>query len=90
VLPHQPGVGSDVQGVPGDFPWYALHVRGTPCKYLNIHAEKVDEHCFLFGLELGANPQHLRAGAIGIEGVVFVTSTGSKLSGASWGREPLW
>jgi hypothetical protein len=30
--------------------------------------EKVDEHCFLFGLELGANPQHLLAVVIGIEG----------------------
>jgi hypothetical protein len=26
VLPHRPGVGSDIQGVFGDFPRYARHV----------------------------------------------------------------
>jgi hypothetical protein len=68
VLSHRLGVGSDVQGVLDDFPWYARHVQGTPHKYLGVCTEKVDEHCFLFGLELGADPQHLLAGAIGIEG----------------------
>jgi hypothetical protein len=79
VLPHRPGVGSDVQGMLDDFPRYAQHVRGTPRKYLYIRAEKVDEHCFLFGLKLGTNPQHLLARAVRIEGAVFVASTGSKL-----------
>jgi hypothetical protein len=78
VLSQRLGVDSDVQGVLGDFPRYARHVRGTPHKYFDIHVEKVDEHYFLFGLELGANPQHLLAGAVGIEGMVFVASTGSK------------
>jgi hypothetical protein len=39
----------------GDIPRYAWHVRGTPRKHLGICAEKVDEHCFLFGVELRAN-----------------------------------
>jgi hypothetical protein len=30
--------------------------------------EKVDKHCFLFGLELRANPHHLLAGAARVEG----------------------
>jgi hypothetical protein len=68
VLPHWPGVGLDVQGVFGDFPRYARHARGTPHKYLGIRMEKVTEHCFLFGLELRADPQHLLAGAVKIEG----------------------
>jgi hypothetical protein len=68
VLSHRPGVGSDVQGVLGDFPRYARHVRMTPQKHFDICAEKVDEHCFLFGFELGADPQHLLVGAIGIKG----------------------
>jgi hypothetical protein len=53
VLPHRLGVGLDVQGVLGDFPRFARHVRGTPHKYLDIRTEKFDEHCFLFGLKLG-------------------------------------
>jgi hypothetical protein len=68
VLSHRPGVGSYVQGVLGDFPRYAHHVRGTPGKDLSIHMEKVDEHYFLFGLELRANLQHLLAGAARVEG----------------------
>jgi hypothetical protein len=41
----------------GDFPGYVWHIRGTPREYVGIRAEKVDEHCFLFGVEGGANFQ---------------------------------
>jgi hypothetical protein len=47
----------------GDIPRYARHVRGTPCKNFDVCAEKVDEHCFLFGVELGADPD-LPAGVV--------------------------
>jgi hypothetical protein len=47
----------------GDIPRYARHVRGTPHKNFGVCAEKVDEHCFLFGVELGADPDFL-AGVI--------------------------
>jgi hypothetical protein len=40
----------------GDIPRYARHVRGTPQKNFGVCAEKVDEHCFLFGVKLGADP----------------------------------
>jgi hypothetical protein len=30
--------------------------------------EKVDEHCFLFGVELGADPDFLAAVVAGVEG----------------------
>jgi hypothetical protein len=43
----------------GDFPRYARHVRGAPRKNLGVRAEKVDEHCFLFRVELGADPDLL-------------------------------
>jgi hypothetical protein len=43
----------------GDIPRYARHVRGTPRKNLGVRAEKVDEHYFLFGVELGADPDLL-------------------------------
>jgi hypothetical protein len=67
-LPHLSRVGSDVQGVLDNFPRYALHVRGTPHEYFGIRVEKVDEHCFLFGLKLGANPQRLLPRAARVEG----------------------
>jgi hypothetical protein len=43
----------------GDIPRYAGHVRGTPHKNFGVCAEKVDEHCFLFGVELGVDPDFL-------------------------------
>jgi hypothetical protein len=43
----------------GDFPGYARHIRGTPRKDVDVCVEKVDEHCFLFGIEGGADAQRL-------------------------------
>jgi hypothetical protein len=68
VLLHGSGTGSDVQRVLGDIPRYAGHVRGTPRKNFGVCAEKVDEHCFLFGVELGADPDLLAGVVAGIEG----------------------
>jgi hypothetical protein len=51
----------------GDIPRYARHVRGTPRKNLGVRAEKVDEHCFLFGVKLGANPDLLAGVVAGVE-----------------------
>jgi hypothetical protein len=51
----------------GDIPRYARHVRGTPRKNFGVHAEKVDEHCFLFGVELGADPGLLGGVVAGVE-----------------------
>jgi hypothetical protein len=66
--PHRSGVGSDVQGVLGDFPRYVRHVHGTPREYFGVRVEKVDEHCFLFGLKLRANPQRLLSRVARVEG----------------------
>jgi hypothetical protein len=63
VLLHGSGSSSDIQRVLGDIPRYARHVRGTPCKNFGVCAEKVDDHCFLFGVELGADPD-LLAGVV--------------------------
>jgi hypothetical protein len=54
-LLHGSGSSSDIQRVLGDIPRYARHVQGTPRKDFGIRAEKVDEHCFLFGVKLGAD-----------------------------------
>jgi hypothetical protein len=51
----------------GDIPRYSRHVRGTPRKNLGVHAEKVDEHCFLFVVELGADPDLLGGVVAGVE-----------------------
>jgi hypothetical protein len=52
----------------GYIPRYAGHVRGTPRKNFGVCAEKVDEHCFLFGVELGADPDLLAGIVVGVEG----------------------
>jgi hypothetical protein len=51
----------------GDIPRYAGHVRGTPRKNFGVCAKKVDEHCFLFGVELGADPDFLVGVVAGVE-----------------------
>jgi hypothetical protein len=51
----------------GDIPRYAGHVRGTPRKNFGVCAEKVDEHCFLFGVELEADPDFLADVVAGVE-----------------------
>jgi hypothetical protein len=66
-LLHGSGSSSDIQRVLGDIPRYAKHVRGTPRKNLGVCAEKVDKHCFLFGVDLGANPDLLGGIIAGVE-----------------------
>jgi hypothetical protein len=51
----------------GDIPRYVGHVRGTPRKHLGVRTEKVNEHCFLFGVELGADLDLLAGVAAGVE-----------------------
>jgi hypothetical protein len=51
----------------GDIPRYDGHVRGTPRKHFGVRAEKVDEHYFLFGVELGADPDLLAGVVAGVE-----------------------
>jgi hypothetical protein len=67
VLLHGSGTGSDIQRVLGDIPLYAWHVRGAPRKNFGVCAEEVDEHCFLFGVELGADPDVLEGVVAGVE-----------------------
>jgi hypothetical protein len=51
----------------GDIPRYARHVRGTPHENFGVCTEKVDEHIFLFGVELGADPDLLGGVVAGVE-----------------------
>jgi hypothetical protein len=57
ALLYQFGAGPDLQGMLGNLLGYAWHIRGTLREYVGIRAEKVDEHCFLFRVEGGANFQ---------------------------------
>jgi hypothetical protein len=66
-LLHGSGSSSDDQRVLSDIPRYARHVRGTPRKDFGVRAEKVDEHCFLFGVELGADSYLLGGVVAGVE-----------------------
>jgi hypothetical protein len=67
-LLHGSGSSSDIQRVLGDIPRYARHVRGTPRENVGVCAEKVDEHCFLFGIELRADPDLLGGVVARVEG----------------------
>jgi hypothetical protein len=62
------GSGPNIQRVLGDIPLYAGHVRGTPREDIGVCAEKVDEHCFLFEIEPGADPDLFGGVAAGVEG----------------------
>jgi hypothetical protein len=67
MLLHGSGSSSNIQRVLGDIPLYARHVQGTPRKNFGVHAEKVDEHCFLFWVELGADSDMLGGVVAGVE-----------------------
>jgi hypothetical protein len=85
ALFHQFGAGSDLQGMFGDFPRYAQHIRGTPRKDVDVCAEKVDEHCFLFGIEGGADAQGLSVRVGGIEGYELDIFCGLEVAGMALG-----
>jgi hypothetical protein len=57
ALLHRFRASTGLQGMLVDLPRYARHIRGTPTKYVDIRMEKADEHCFLFGIEGGADLQ---------------------------------
>ena len=42
-----------------DLPWYHRRVRRLPCEDIVIGAQEVDELAFLFGRELGPDPNYL-------------------------------
>ena len=41
--------------------------EGLHAKNIGVRAEKVDEHCFLFGVELGTDPDLLGGVVAGVE-----------------------
>ena len=63
----------DFQGMLGDLPQNAWHIRGFPCKDVFVAAEEVDERAFLFGGKRGTNAYRFTLGAA----VVYVDLLGA-------------
>ena len=55
VLLHRPRAWMDLQGMLGDLPRNARHVRGFPRKDVFVAVEKVDERALLFEGKCGSN-----------------------------------
>ena len=66
VLLHWLGAWMDLQGMLGDLPRDAWHIRGFPRKDIFVVAEEVDERAFLFGGEHGTNAFHFTLGVVGV------------------------
>ena len=56
----------DFQGMLGDLPRNAWHIRGFPRKDVFVAAEEVDERAFLFGGKRGTNAYRFTLRAAGI------------------------
>ena len=56
----------DFQGMLGDLPRNAWHIRAFPRKDIFVIAEEVDERAFLFGGKRGTNAYHFTLEAAGI------------------------
>ena len=56
----------DLQGVLGDLPRNAWHIRGFPRKDVFVVAEEVNERAFLFGGEHGTYVYRFTLGAAGV------------------------
>jgi hypothetical protein len=85
ALFHRSRAGSDLQDMLYDFLGYARHIRGTPRNDVDVCTEKVDEHCFLFGIEGGADAQRLSVWVGGIEGYELVVFHGLEVADMALG-----
>ena len=56
----------DLQGMLGDLPWNALHIRGFSRKDVFVAAEEVDERAFLFRGKCGSNVDFFALRAAGV------------------------
>jgi hypothetical protein len=90
ALLHRFGAGPDLQGMLGDFSGYARHIRGTPRKYVGVHAEKVDEHDFLFGIEGGTDFQRPPIRSSGVEVYELDVFCGLKIASMVFGVRDLF
>ena len=60
------GAWVNLQGMLGDLPRNAWHIRGFPRKDVFVTVEEVDERAFLFGGKRGANAHHFALEATGV------------------------
>ena len=66
ALFHRLGAWADLQGVLGNFPRNAWHVRGFPRKDVFVGAEEANERALLFGGKRGAIVHRFALGATGV------------------------
>ena len=66
ALLHWLGAWEDLEGMLGDLPRDAQHIRGFPRKDVFVVTEEVDEHAFLFGGERGTNAYLFTLGGAGV------------------------
>ena len=59
------------QGMLGDLPRNAWHIRGFPRKDVSVVAEEVNKRAFLFGGERGADAHRFSFGAAGVYDDLF-------------------
>ena len=48
-----------VKGVLSEFPRYTWHVRRLPCKDVPVLMDELDEHAFLFGIQVSTDAELL-------------------------------
>ena len=63
----------DFQGMLGDLPRNAWHIRGFPHKDVFVAVEEVDDRAFLFGGKRGTNAYCFALGALGVYEDLFRT-----------------
>ena len=66
ALPYWLRARADVQGVLGDLPQDAWHIRGFPRKNVFVVAEEVDERAFLFVGERGTDAYRFTLRVVGV------------------------
>ena len=52
-------LGINIESVLSEFPWYTWHVRRLPCKDVPVLTDELDEHAFLFWIQIGADAELL-------------------------------
>ena len=48
-------LGINIESVLSEFPRYTWHVRRLPCKNVPVLMDELDEHAFLFRIQIGAD-----------------------------------
>ena len=53
-------LGINIESVLSEFPRYTWHIRRFPCEDVPILTDELDEHAFLFGIQIGTDAELFR------------------------------